>query len=55
MVSVLVGRKSASLARWIVWPPVIQHKERSLTKYWDQAEIEQKTELTSRTNLANAR
>ena len=29
---------SPSRGGWIVWPPVIKHKERNLTKYWDLAE-----------------
>ena len=33
-----VGRNSPSLGGWIVWPPLMQHKSRSLTKYWDLAD-----------------
>ena len=36
---ILVGGNSPSLGGVIVWPSVIQHKEKGLTKYWDQAEI----------------
>ena len=32
-----VGGNSPSIGRWIVRPPVIQHKETKLTKYWDVA------------------
>ena len=35
---ILVGGKSSSIGRWVVWPPLIQHKERSVTKYWDPTE-----------------
>ena len=34
-----VGGNSISIGASIVWPPVIQHKERSLTKYRDLGEI----------------
>ena len=37
--SIPVGGNSPSIGRWIVRPPVIQHMERSLTKYWDPTEI----------------
>ena len=33
-----VGGNSPSIGGWIVRPPVIQHQERSLTKYWDLTE-----------------
>ena len=33
-----VKGKIPSVGGWIMWPPVIQHKERYLSKYWDQAE-----------------
>ena len=36
--SIPVGGNSPSIGEWIVWPPVIQHKDRSLTKYWDLTE-----------------
>ena len=35
---IVVGGKSSSIGGWIVWPPLIQHKERSVTKYWDLTE-----------------
>ena len=37
--SIPVGGNSILIGASIVWPPVIQHKERSLTKYWDLGEI----------------
>ena len=36
---------SASTVGWIVQPPVIQHKESNLTKYWDLTETRQQTEI----------
>ena len=36
--SIPVGGGSPSISDWIVWPPIIQHKERNLTKYWDPTE-----------------
>ena len=36
--SIPVEGKCPSIDGWTVWPPVIQHKERSLAKYWDPAE-----------------
>ena len=36
--SIPVGGNSPSIGEWIVWPPVIKHKERSLTKYCDLTE-----------------
>ena len=30
-----VRGNSPSMGGWIVWPPAIQQKERSLNKYWD--------------------
>ena len=36
--SIPVKVNRPSIGGWIVWPPVIQHKERSLTKYWDLPE-----------------
>ena len=33
--SVPVGGNSPSIGGWILWPTVIQQKERSLNKYWD--------------------
>lgn len=35
---ILVGGKSSSIGGWVVRPPLIQHKERSVTKYWDPTE-----------------
>ena len=32
------GGNSPLIGGWIVWPPVIQHKEKSRTKYWDLTE-----------------
>ena len=29
------GGNSPLIGGWIVWPLVIQHKEKSRTKYWD--------------------
>ena len=36
--SIPVGGNSPWIGGWIRWPPVIQHNERSLTKYWDLTE-----------------
>ena len=36
--SVPVGNNSSLIGGWIVWPPVIPHKEKNLTKYWDVIE-----------------
>ena len=33
--SLPVRGNSLSIGGWIVWAPVIQHKERSLSRYWD--------------------
>ena len=38
MGSVLVLGDRPSIGGWIMWPPVIQHKEKNLTKYWNTAE-----------------
>ena len=43
---------SLSIGECIVWPPVIQHKESSLTKYWDLTESQQLTEIQSWAKLA---
>ena len=32
--SIPVRGNSSSIGGWIVWPPVIQHRVRSMTKYW---------------------
>ena len=39
--SILAEGNSPSIGGWIVWAPVIQHKERSLTKYWNLTETQQ--------------
>ena len=36
--SVLVAGNSLLKGWWILGPPVIQHKDRNLTKYWDLTE-----------------
>ena len=33
--SITIGGSNPSICGWIVWPPVIQLRERSLSKYWD--------------------
>ena len=33
-----VEGNSTSLGGWIVWPPVVQHKEKDLTKNWNLIE-----------------
>ena len=35
---IIVEGKSSAVGGWIVWLPLIQHKERSVTKYWDLTE-----------------
>ena len=37
--SIPVAGNSPSIGGWIVWPLVIQHKQKNLTKYWDLCEI----------------
>ena len=36
--SVPIRGNSASIGGWIEYPPSIQHRERSLTEYWDLTE-----------------
>ena len=36
--SVPFGGNSLSIGGWILLPPIIQHKEKSLTKHWDLTE-----------------
>ena len=33
-----VTDNNPAMGGWIVWPPVLQHKERNLTRLWDLAE-----------------
>ena len=37
--SIPFGVNSSSIGGWVLWPPVIQHYDRTLTKYWDLTEI----------------
>ena len=49
------GGNSPSIGGWIVWPAVIQHKERNLSKYWNLAVTKQRIQITNRTKLATKR
>ena len=53
--SVPVVGNSPSLGGWIVWQHVIQHKERSLTKYWDLTKIQLWTKIPCWAKLATVR
>ena len=53
--SIPVGGNSLSIGGCIVWPPVIQGKDRTLIKYWDLTETKQWTEIPSRAKLAAER
>ena len=40
---------------YCAWPPVIQHEERNLTKYWDLTETCQRIEFPSWTKSVTVR
>ena len=55
ILTIPVRGSSSSISGWIVRPPVIKHKERNLTKYCDQTENYQRTDIPNRITLATVR
>ena len=50
-----VGSNNPSVGGWILQHSIIQHKKRSLTKYWDLTENYRWTEISSQVKLPAAR